>query len=89
MILKNNESEITRINHDLEKEIENFKDFEKLEIEKRKRFESEIFESNAKIKMLENENMVLKQNDSEKRKIVINRCSNIIKENSDLKSKIR
>ena len=70
---------------ELENEIEKSKNFES---EKQKRFELEISESQAKIKLLENENLVLKQSNAEQ-KIAINNCSNLLKENSDLKSKIQ
>jgi len=69
---------------ELENEIEKSKNFES---EKRKRFELEISESQAIIKLLENENLVLKQSNAGQK--IINNCSNLLKENSDLKSKIQ
>ena len=88
-LLKSENMNLKNENRDFEKEIEKFKESEKLDFEKRKQFEIEISKSNAKIKALENENLILKQTDAEKRKIAINRCSNLIKENSDLKFKIQ
>lgn len=88
-LLKSENVNLKNENRDFEKEIEKLRESEKLDFEKRKQFEIEISKSNAKIKALENENLVLKQTDAEKRKIAINRCSNLMKENSDLKFKIQ
>jgi len=87
VILKNSKVEIIQINHEFEKVIEEFKIFEKCESEKYKSFESKMIEFETKIKELENENLVLKRNKSEKRKNAISRCSKLLNENNLLKSK--
>ena len=70
---------------ELEIEIENLK---KLESESRKYFDSEMAESQTKINLLKNENFVLKS-DFERCKITKIRCSDLLKENSDLKTEIQ
>jgi len=47
-----------------------------------------MIEFETKIKELENENLVLKRIESEKRKNVISRCSKLLNENNLLKSKV-
>jgi len=62
-------SEVIWINHEFEKVIEKFKDFEKYEFEKYKPFESKMSEIETKMKELENENLFLKRNDSKKERM--------------------
>jgi len=88
VILKNSKVEIIQINHEFEKVLEEFKDFEKCESEKYKSFESKMIEFETKIKELENENLVLKRIESEKRKNAISRCFKLLNENNLLKSKV-
>ena len=71
--------------NELEIEIEKLK---KVESENRKHFESEIAESQTKIKLLNDENLVLKS-DFERCEITKNRCSDLLKENGDLKTEIQ
>jgi len=88
VILKNSKVEIIQTNHEFEKVLEGFKDFEKCESEKYKSFESKMIEFESKIKELENENLALKRIESEKRKNSISRCSKLLNENNLLQSKV-
>jgi len=88
VILKNRKVEIIQTNHEFEKVLEEFKDFEKCEAEKYKSFESKMIEFETKIKEPENENLVLKIIESEKRKNAISHYSKLLNENNLLKSKV-